>query len=77
MLGRASKRGFAPLFNFIPLSFEGEGDKGGEVEKGASLFPEPVLTTTNSAGLIFQKPVGQLASNLWLKEPFRQLYSRA
>jgi len=23
------KRGFAPLFNIFPLSFEGEGDKGG------------------------------------------------
>jgi hypothetical protein len=27
------KRGFAPLFkNLFPLSFKGEGDKGGEVE---------------------------------------------
>ena len=23
----------APLFNSFPLSFEGEGDKGGEVDK--------------------------------------------
>jgi hypothetical protein len=28
-----SKRGFAPLFNTFPLSFKGEGDKGGEVGK--------------------------------------------
>ncbi len=27
-----SKRGKASLFNIFPLSFEGEGDKGGEVE---------------------------------------------
>jgi hypothetical protein len=28
------KRGFAPLYKIIlPLSFEGEGDTGGEVEK--------------------------------------------
>jgi hypothetical protein len=25
-----SKRGFAPLFYFFPLSFEGEGERGGE-----------------------------------------------
>ena len=31
-LNRVSKRGEAPLFNILPLSFEGEGDKGGEVE---------------------------------------------
>ena len=30
---RVSKRGFAPLFNILPLCFEGEGDKGGEVDK--------------------------------------------
>jgi len=28
-----SKRGEAPLFNILPLSFEGEGDTGGEVAK--------------------------------------------
>jgi len=28
-----SKRGFASLLIFFPLSFEGEGDKGGEVDK--------------------------------------------
>jgi hypothetical protein len=28
-----SKRGKASLFIFFPLSFEGEGDKGGEVDK--------------------------------------------
>jgi len=27
------KRGEAPLKSFFPLSFEGEGDKGGEVDK--------------------------------------------
>jgi len=27
------KRGEAPLFNILPLSFKGEGDKGGEVDK--------------------------------------------
>jgi hypothetical protein len=26
-------RGAQPLFNLLPLSFEGEGDTGGEVEK--------------------------------------------
>jgi len=26
------KRGEAPLFNILPLSFEGEGDKGGDVD---------------------------------------------
>jgi len=31
-----SKRGFAPLFNIFPLSFEGEGDKGGEVDNGVT-----------------------------------------
>jgi len=29
----ASKRGFRPSFFFFPLSFDGEGDTGGEVEK--------------------------------------------
>jgi hypothetical protein len=29
---RAFKRGFSPSFYFFPLSFEGEGDKGGEVK---------------------------------------------
>jgi len=28
-----SKRGEAPSFYFLPLSFEGEGDTGGEVDK--------------------------------------------
>jgi hypothetical protein len=28
-----SKRGEAPLFIFLPLSFEGEGERGGEVDK--------------------------------------------
>jgi hypothetical protein len=28
-----SKRGFASLKNLLPLSFEGEGDTGGEVDK--------------------------------------------
>jgi len=28
-----SKRGLRPLFSFFPLSFEGEGDKGGEVDR--------------------------------------------
>jgi len=27
------KRGFAPLLISLPLSFEGEGDKGGKVDK--------------------------------------------
>jgi len=27
----ASKRGGSPSFSFFPLSFEGEGDTGGEV----------------------------------------------
>jgi len=31
MLSGVSKRGGAPLFIPFPLSFEGEGDKGGEV----------------------------------------------
>ncbi len=26
------KRGYAPLIFFFPLSFKGEGDKGGEVK---------------------------------------------
>jgi len=30
---RESKRGFAPLFYYFPLSKSGEGDKGGEVDK--------------------------------------------
>jgi len=30
---RESKRGFASLFYSLPLSFEGEGDKGSEVDK--------------------------------------------
>jgi len=32
-IARASKRGEAPLSKNHPLSFEGEGDKGGEVER--------------------------------------------
>ena len=39
---RESKRGFAPLFISIPISFEGEGDKGGEVEK-AQVGVEDIL----------------------------------
>jgi hypothetical protein len=31
-LNRVSKRGEAPLFNILPLSFEGEGDKAGSQE---------------------------------------------
>jgi len=32
--GSAGKRGVKPLsINLVPLSFEGEGDKGGEVSK--------------------------------------------
>jgi hypothetical protein len=31
------QRGFAPLFIYLPLSFEeGEGDKGGEVDKNSN-----------------------------------------
>jgi len=30
---RVFKRGFTPLFINFPLSFKGEGDKGGEVGK--------------------------------------------
>jgi hypothetical protein len=33
-LKRAFKRGEAPSFFFFPLSFEGEGDQGGKVDKG-------------------------------------------
>jgi hypothetical protein len=28
-----SKRGVSPSFLFLPLSFQGEGDKGGKVNK--------------------------------------------
>jgi hypothetical protein len=31
------KRGKAPLFLLIPLSFEGEGDTGGEVDNTAKI----------------------------------------
>jgi hypothetical protein len=33
LINRISKRGISPSFKFFPLSFEGEGDKGGEVER--------------------------------------------
>jgi len=31
-----SKRGASPSYFILPLSFEGEGDKGGEVDKHPS-----------------------------------------
>jgi hypothetical protein len=41
--GGVGKRGVKPLsINFFPLSFEGEGDKGGEVSKHSkisSIYP--------------------------------------
>jgi len=33
-----SKRGFASLINQLPLSFEGEGDTGGEVDKQSLIY---------------------------------------
>jgi hypothetical protein len=30
------KRGEVPLFIYLPLSFKGEGDKGGEVDKNSN-----------------------------------------
>jgi len=37
-----SKRGGSPSFFFFPLSFEGEGDKGGEVDKERDCFVTPI-----------------------------------
>jgi len=37
-----SKRGFAPLFIILPLSFGGEGDRGGEVDKQSSNYAKIV-----------------------------------
>jgi len=38
-----SKRGEAPLFNFLPLALIGEGDTGGEVDSTGGLFDSPSL----------------------------------
>jgi len=36
------KRGESPSFLSLPLSFEGEGDKGGEVDNTIILNPDSV-----------------------------------
>ena len=39
-----SKRGGSPSFFFFPLSFEGEGDTGGEVDKERDCFAALAMT---------------------------------
>ena len=43
-----SKRGVSPSFYIFPLSFEGEGDTGGEVETERDCFAS--LAMTRKAG---------------------------
>jgi len=47
-----SQREASPLFfNYFPLSFEGEGDKGGEVEKQSRLLAVSANYDYNVSGI--------------------------